>query len=81
VTDSWVITFVPSGGGPPMSNRVKSLLKIALRSLGLRATAVTIASPTAGRGTSGRASTRPRSQTGLGGAGIAAGELAGVGNE
>jgi hypothetical protein len=65
--ESWVITFVPSGGGPPMSNRVKSLLKIALRSLGLRATSVTLASPTAGRETAGRPTGRSRPGTGLSG--------------
>jgi len=34
--DVWVLTFKPTGDGPPTEIRIRRLLKHALRSVGLR---------------------------------------------
>jgi len=36
----WVVEFKPTGDGPPMANRMRAMLKAALRAYGLKAVAV-----------------------------------------
>jgi hypothetical protein len=60
VNDLWVIKFKAEGPGPDAATRVRNLLKIALRSIGLRAVSVAIAAEEPGA--AGRPSGRGRSR-------------------